>query len=140
MKLVSVTNEIYESFDVELDVRSAFRDISKAFDKVWHDDINYKLTQNGMSGNLINLLEDFLTERKQCVVLNRQVFTWKNINAGVPQGSILGPLLFLIYINDLTEGLTTNVKLFADDTSLFSVVHDTQMQHLQMISIKIWKL
>ena len=60
------------------------------------------------------------------VVFNGQVSTWKNINAGVPQGSILGPLLFLIYINGLTEGLTTNVKLFADDTSLFSVVHDTQ--------------
>ena len=86
----------------------------------------YKLTQNGISRNLLNLLEDFLKERKQCVVLNGQVSTWKNINAEVPQGSILGPLLFLIYINDLKEGLTTNVKLFADDTSLFSVVHDTQ--------------
>ena len=60
------------------------------------------------------------------VVLNGQVSTWKNINAGVPQGSILGPLLFLIYLIYLTEGLTTNVKLFADDTSLFSVVHDTR--------------
>ena len=65
-------------------------------------------------------------ERKQRVVINGQVSTWKNINAGVPQVSILGSLLFLIYINDLTEGLTTNVKLFAGDTSLFSVVHDTQ--------------
>ena len=71
-------------------------------------------------------MENFLKERKQRVVLNGQVSTWKNINAGVPQGSILGPLLFLIYINDLTEGLTTNVKLFTDDTSLFSVVHNTQ--------------
>ena len=109
-----------------LEVRGVFLDISKAFDKVWHDGIIYKLTQNGISGNLLNLLEDFLKERKQRIVLNGQVSTWKNINAGVPQGSILGPLLFLVYINDLTEGLTTNVKLFADDTSLFSVVHDTQ--------------
>ena len=76
--------------------------------------------------NLLNHLEDFPKERKKHVVLNEQVSTWKNINAGVPQGSILGPLLFLIYINDLTEGLTTNVKLFTDDTSLFSVVHNTQ--------------
>ena len=75
-------------------------------------------------------MEDFLKERKQRVVLSGQVSTCKNINAGVPQGSILGPLLFLIYINDLTEGLTTNVKLFADDTSLFSVVCDTQTTFL----------
>ena len=79
-------------------------------------------------------MEDFLKERKR-VVLNGQFSTRKNINIVVPQGSMLGPLLFLIYINDLTEGLTTNVKLFADDTSLFSVVYDTK--HLQMISIKI---
>ena len=135
-QLLSITHEIYESFDVGLEVRSVFLDISKAFDKVWHDGIIYKLTQNGISGNLVNL-EDFLKERKQRVVLNGQVSTWKNINAGVPQGSILGPLLFLIYINDLTEGLTTNVKRFADDTSLFSVVTLITLKHLQMISIKI---
>ena len=123
---LSINHEIYESFDVGLEVRSVFLDISKTFDKVLHDSIIYKLTQNGISGNLLNLLEDFLKERKQQLVLNRQVSTWKNVNAGVPQGSILGPLLFFIYINDLTEGLTTNVKLFADDTSLFSFVHDTQ--------------
>ena len=93
---------------------------------MWHDGIIYKLTQNGISGNLLNILEKFLKERKQRVVVNGQVSTWKNIKAGVRQGSILGPLLFLIYINDLTGGLITNVKLFADDTSLFSVVHDSQ--------------
>ena len=93
---------------------------------MWHDGIICKLTQNGILRNLLNLLEDFLKERKQRVVLNGQVSAWKNINAGVPQGSILGPLLFLNYINDPKEGLTTNVKLFADNTSLFCVAHDTQ--------------
>ena len=125
LSLEKFLKEIYESFDVGLEVRSVFLGISKAFDKLWHDGIIYKLTQNGISENLLNLLEDFLKERKQRVVLNGQVSTWKNINAGVPQGSILGPLLFFIFINDLTEGLTTNVQLFADDTSLLSVVYDT---------------
>ena len=74
-QLLSITHEIYESFDVGLEVRSVFLDISKAFDKVWHDGIIYKLTQNGISGNLLNLLEDFLKERKQRLVLNGQVST-----------------------------------------------------------------
>ena len=69
-QLLSITHEIYESFDVGLEVRSVFLNISKAFDKVWHNGIIYKLTQNGISENLRNFLEDFLKERKQCVVLN----------------------------------------------------------------------
>ena len=72
-------------------------------------------------------MRDFLNERKERIVLNEQFSTWKNVNAGVLQGSILGPLLLLIYINDLTEGLSSNAKLFADDTSLFSVLHDIQI-------------
>ena len=93
---------------------------------MWHDGNIFRLTQNGLSGNLLNLLRDFLNAWKQRVVLNGQFSTWKNVYAGVPQGSILSPFLFLIYINDLTEGLSSNAKLFADDTSLFSVIHDTQ--------------
>ena len=93
---------------------------------MWHDGIIFKLTQNDISGNLLNLLRDFLNERKQRVVLNGQFSRWKNVSAGVPQDSILVSLSFLIYINDLTEGLSSNAKLFADDTSLFSVIHDIQ--------------
>ena len=124
-QLLSITHDIYESFNLGLEVRSVFYDISKVFDKVWHDGIIYKLTRNVIPVNLLNL-EDFFKWKKTTRSPQRQVSTWKNVNAGVPQGSILGPLLFFIYINDLAEGLTTNVKLFADDTSLFSVVHDTQ--------------
>ena len=74
-QLLSITHEIYSSFDECLEVRSVLLDISKAFDKVWHDDIFFKLTQNGISENLLNLLHDFLNERKQRVVLNGQSST-----------------------------------------------------------------
>ena len=89
---------------------------------MWHEGIIYKLKRNGISGNLLNLLTDFLRNRKQRVILNGQSSSWANINAGVPQGSILGPLLFLIYIHDLSNNLQCNPKLLAEDTSLFSTV------------------
>ena len=82
------------------------------------------MKQNGISGNLLNVITNFLCQRKQRVVLNGQHSSWTNIEAGVPQGSILGPLFFLVYINDLSDGLTSNPKLFADDTSLFFVIHN----------------
>ena len=98
--------------------------ISKAFNRVWHEGLLFKLQQYGISGELITLIKDFLSCRKQRVVLNGQHSSWADVKAGVPQGLILGPLLFLIYINDLPNGLNSNVKLLADDTSLFSVVHN----------------
>ena len=93
-------------------------------DKIWHEGNIFKLKQNSISGEFLNLLCDFLRNRKQTVVLNEQVSTWTNVNAGVPQGLILGSFLFLIYINDLADELSSNTKLFADETSLFSVAHN----------------
>ena len=123
-QLLSITHDIFTSFDNGLEVRGVFLDISKAFDKVWHDGFVYKLKQNGIKDKLLCLLIDFLKNRQQRVVLNGQFPSWTKVNAGVPQGSILGPLLFLIYINDLPNALQSNPKLFADDTSLFSTVQD----------------
>ena len=99
-------------------------DISKAFDKVWHEGLLYKIESLGISGNLLNLFRIFLNDRHQRVVPNGQLSDWPPILAGVPQGSILGPLLFLMYINDLPDNLNSLIKLFADDTSLFSTVYD----------------
>ena len=82
------------------------------------------MKQNSISGELLHILSDFLSNWKQKVVLNGQNSSWANAYAGVPQGAILRPLLFLIDINDLSENLTTNAKLLANDASLFSVVHD----------------
>ena len=69
-------------------------------------------------------MSDFLKDKKQRNTLNRQVSPWTGVNTGAPQESILIPVLFLVYINDLTDDLSSNAKLFADDTSLFSVIHD----------------
>ena len=123
-----------------LDVRSVYLDISKAFDRVWHDGLIYKLKRCGVSGEFLSLIQSFLKDRKQRTVLNGQNSSWGDISAGVPQGSILGPLFFLVYIKDLTADLKCNVKLFADDTSLFTVVKDSNtaandMNHdLELIS------
>ena len=95
---------------------------SKTFDKVWHEGLLLKLNQNGIFGKLSKLF--FLSCRKQRVVPNGQHSSWDNVTAGVPQGSILGPLLFFIYINDLSNDLFSNCKLFTDDTSLFAVVNN----------------
>ena len=77
-----------------------------------------------MGGHAYRILENYLSNRKQRVLLNGQSSSWLPINAGVPQGSVLGPLLFLIYINDLSDNLISISKLFADDTSIFSIVSD----------------
>ena len=133
-QLLSIFHDIYASFDQSptLEVRANFLDISKAFDEVWHEVLLFKLQRIEISGNLLSLLKSFLNSRFQKVVLNGKGSNWSSVLAGVPQGSILGPLLFLIYINNLPDGLESSVKLFADDTSLFSTVYDPNMSADQL--------
>ena len=125
-QLLSITHEIFSASDCNpsLEVRAVFLDISKAFDKVWHEGLLFKMEQYGINGSLLSLIKSFLNNRKQRVVLNGQCSDWKEISAGVPQGSVLDPLFFLLYINDLPLGLKSNVRMFADDTSLFSIVNN----------------
>ena len=125
-QLLAITHEIFEAFDCNpsLEVRAVFLDISKAFHKVWHEGLLYKLKSMGILGELYNLLENYLSGRFQRVILNGKTSSWRPVVAGVPQGSILGSLLFLIYINDLPNELKSNAKLFADDTSLYTIVKD----------------
>ena len=125
-QLLSIAHEIYSSFDCSppLDVRAVFLDISKAFERAWHDRLICKMKILSITRSPLKLIQSFLNNILQRVVLNGQNSSWTAVFAGVPQGSVLGPLFFLIYINDLAEGISSTTKLFADDTSLFSVVNN----------------
>ena len=138
---ISFSREIYKSFDANpsLEVRGVFLDISKAFDRVWHDGFLYKLKFLGICGRYYNLIQSSLDIRNQRVFLNGQSSKWSLVEAGVPQGSILGPLLFLIYIIDLPKGFRCNAKLLTDDTSLFSTITSptTSSSNLNVDLLKI---
>ena len=93
-----------------------------SLDQSYYDGPLYKLKLLGICGRYYNLIQSFLNNRHQSVVLNGQSLKWSLIEASVPQDSILGPLLFLVFINDLLQRLRLNAKLFANDTSLFSTI------------------
>ena len=96
-----------------------FQIISKAFDKVWHAGLLHKLKAYGVAGSILSILESFLKDRSLKVVLDGQSSPLYNINAGVPQGSVLGPTLFLVFINDLPDEVLSRIGIYADDTTLF---------------------
>ena len=125
-RLLYFVNEIHQAFEnpKSLDVPAVFLDISNAFDKVWYDGLIFKLKQNGVAGSLLMFFQNYLYNRKQRVVLNGSNSGFSAVESGVPQGSVLGPLLFLIYIDDLERNIKSNIKFFADDTMLFSIVKD----------------
>ena len=118
-QLASISNDIVSALDKGKEVRMVFCDISKAFDRVWHRGLLSKLKSFGITGNLLSWFSDYLHNRCQRVVINGKQSDLVFISAGVPQGSILGPLLFLIYINDIVNDINCTIKLFADDTSLY---------------------
>ena len=145
-QLISITHEIYKSFDSKHDVRAVFLDISKAFDRVWHEGLIYKLKRIGIEGEMLNILVSFLSERKQRVIIDGQYSEWVDIKAGVPQGSILGPLLFLLYIDDIISEVDSDIRIFADDTFIFTIADenssvrlDRDLEKINSWAIK-WKM
>ena len=95
--------------------------LQKAFDKVPHQRLILKLKSHGMGNGIINWIEQWLTDRRQRVVVDGEVSSWKSVLSGVLQGSVLGPILLLVYIGDLEEGVTGKILQFADDTKLFKM-------------------
>ena len=108
-QLLEIYHVIIENLDKSKDIKFVFCDISKAFDKVWHEGLIYKLSKYGIDGSLINWFKSYLSDRKQRVVNEGYKSQWEHTSAGVPQGSVLGPYLLLIYINDIVDNINCNI-------------------------------
>ena len=115
-----ITERVNSALDNSGQARAVALDISKAFDKVWHAGLLRKLEGYGICGSVLRIISSFLADRKLKVVLDGQSSSEFSINAGVPQGSILGPTLFLIFINDLPDDKLSEIAIYADDTTLYS--------------------
>ena len=117
-QLIELYNKILSALNEKLLTSITFADISKAFDTVWIKALLHKLEKYGIKGDLLCWLTSYLSRRSQRVVIKDSLSNIGKLNAGVPQGSVLGPLLFLIYINDIADGMSGFGRLFADDTSI----------------------
>ena len=138
-QLASIYNSFCEAIDKGKEIRVVFCDISKAFDRVWHKGLISKLHSIGVRGNLLSWFKSYLHDRQQRVIIQGSSSSLLQIKAGVPQGSILGPLLFIIFINDIVNDIAADINLFADDTSL-SLVVDTPDSSARILNSDLEKI
>ena len=143
-QLLYIIHSIRLSWTKGCITQGIFLDVSSAFDKVWHKGLLAKLKQNCISEKVLDLFTSYLQNRKQIVVVDGLKSQVKPVNEGIPQGSKLGPLLFLLYINDITENIESDILIFADDTSLFANAKDpfetAEILNRDLARITAWAL
>ena len=123
-QLIQIVEELAHNTSKGRQTDLILLDFSKVFDRVNHMKLLHKLHQHGARGNILSWIKAFLTGRSQTVVLEGESSSVIPVNSGVPQGSVLGPLLFLLYINDLLENIHSQVRLFADDTAVYITINN----------------
>ena len=107
------------ALDEDYGIDAIYLDYCKAFDTVPHKRLIIRLQDYGINGKLLNWLTDFLTIRKMRVDINGSLSSWADIISGVPQGSVLEPILFLVFVNDIPDWMINSIRLFADDTKIW---------------------
>ena len=118
-----------------------YLDFSKAFDSVPHQRLIYKLHQLGIRGNLLQWIKAFLVGRRQRVILRNGSSSWRDVISGVPQGTILGPMLFLLFVNDMPDVVKSTAKMFADDTKIYrniTTVEDCSVLQQDLNALSAW--
>ena len=141
-QLIMLVDELAKHMQMGKQTDLILLDFSKAFDKVAHEKLILKLYQYGIRGDTLNWIKDFLDNRKQTVVINGINSDVVPVSSGVPQGSVLGPILFLAYINDLSEQVKSRVRLFADDTAMYLAISSTtegQVLQTDLASLEQWE-
>ena len=121
-QLIISVNDWARAINSRKPVDVTILDFSKAFDIVAHEHLKSKLRSYGIADGTLLWISSFLEGRKQRVVVNGTSSKWTNVQSGVPQGIVLGPLLFLLFINDKTENITSEIRLFADDCILYRTI------------------
>ena len=136
--LTVVSDRIARAFNRSGATRAVALDISKAFDRVWHAGLLHKLKPYGISGQIFSLISSILSNRRLQVVLDGKSAQEYPVNAGVPQGSILGPTLFLLYINDLPDEVICDIAIYADDTTSWSMATTELVFELESDLETLW--
>lgn len=125
-QLLEYMEDLTEAVDSGCDVDVIYLDFCKAFDKVPHKRLLMKLYAYGVRGRLYRWIREFLKDRQQRVVVCGSASDWQSVTSGIPQGSVLGPILFLIFINDLPDAINCCIKLFADDAKIYAQVNSIE--------------
>lgn len=140
-QLASFVHDLHVNLDSNIQTDVIFLDFAKAFDKVPHRRLIFKLSQLNLDPSILNWIINFLTHRQQFVTTNQASSSLAEVTSGVPQGSVLGPLLFLIYINDLPLSISSHVRLFADDCVIYHKItnpSDHVLLQDDLLSIQAW--
>ena len=122
-----LTHKWQTALDKGDNLEAFFLDLSKAYDRVSVPGLIYKLSQTGFSQAALQWFSSFLSSSRQCVQVNGSCSSWETVISGIPQGTVLGPTRFLLFINDLPECLVNECALFADDTSAYGVGDSSQL-------------
>ena len=140
LQLIKVMDDWTRILDEGGEIDVIYMDFMKAFDKVPHKRLIEKLKCYGYKGRLLNWIKEFLTGRKQRVEINGYKSEWRDVTSSVPQGSVIGPLLFVLYINDLPDRVKAEIYLFADDTKMYCKITENGMSTLQedLNKLQIW--